>query len=607
MEDDDFTPRMGNSRTGQGSRKSYLSHLGRKAGKFRAAGHAVKGRPSLHLWGRGAAAGSLLSVRQGQGRSMARRVAVKVVRFRLRGNAFARTSAHLRYIVRDGVSREGSIPPLYNGYNDRADPQKFARLSQDQQGHFAIVVSPEDGDQLSDLRPYVRRLMAQVEEDLGTSLDWLAVDHFDTGTPHTHILLRGSDEEGKPLLIARDYISHGFRERAVDAMGAELGPQLGGDQARQLRQETRLERVSDLDVRMVADRLEGGLVTAIHDDPFEQAQRTRRLRVLERLGLAQPAGALLWRFEPDLLSRLKEIDRQVQRLASLRLTAASVGLELGRGGHRISDPEHPPGHALVGALIEDARAMPLANMITLMIDGADGQLHNVEIASDPQIMQLRAGTIIRVSAAHPQVVDQHDAVEAQPDIIPNSLKVELLSTLSLPHLADFDGPTWLDQTLFGEEVVFARDAGFGRELRNAQWQRQRWLMEQGLLAPGTLDQERTDSDLLHQRTEKPTFHSRLLPALRQREFLRMAGQLSEELGLDFIEHEQGTPVAGTLRQLVDLSHGRFAVIEEGYQFRLVPWDVARKTMSGIGLPAASHMEDGVDWPNGRGRGGPSIS
>jgi hypothetical protein len=601
MDDEDFKPRMRGSRTSEPSRKSYLGQIGRKAGKFRVTGHAGKDRSSLHLWGRGAAAGSLLAVRQAQGHSQPRRVTVKVIRFRLRGNAFMRTSSHLRYIVRDGVSKDGSTPAPYDGHDDLADPQKFARNCRDDPGHFTLIVSPEDGDQLSDHRPYIRRFMTQVEEDLGTSLEWLAVDHFDTGTPHTHILIRGADQQGKPLLIARDYISHGFRERAAEFMTAELGPELAGDQARQLRKETRLERVTDVDVRLAAESDGGGPVAAIHDDPFEQAQRTRRLRVLEHLGLARPAGALAWRLDPDMLSRLTEIDRRAERIAALRRTAADISLEQGRGGHRLSDPDH----ALVGALIRDVEPMPSTHMITLMIDGADGQLHSVEIAADLATLPLKAGTIVRVPAARSAMSDRADAPESLPDAVSTQRKVELLSTLRLPHMADHDGPTWLDQTLFGEDTVLTRDAGFGRALRTAQWQRQRWLMEQGLLEAGSWSQEQTDLRALDGASEKPAFYSRLLTSLRQREFLRIAGQLSEELGLEFVHHEQGSPVTGTVRRYVDMSQGHFAVIEDGYQFRLVPWDVARKTS--IDLPMIPRTGNGIEWSSGRGRSGPGIS
>ena len=69
-----------------------------------------------------------------------------------------------------------------------------------------------------------RRLMAQMEEDLGTKLDWVAVDHYNTGHPHTHIILRGKDDRGKDLIIAREYITHGMRERAAEIVSLDLGP-----------------------------------------------------------------------------------------------------------------------------------------------------------------------------------------------------------------------------------------------------------------------------------------------------------------------------------------------------------------------------------------------
>src|SRR3546814_20362799 len=75
-----------------------------------------------------------------------------------------------------------------------------------------------------DLKPLTRRLMARVEEDLGTKLDWMAVDHYNTGHPHTHIIVRGKDQRGKDLIIARDYISHGLRERAGELVDLDLGP-----------------------------------------------------------------------------------------------------------------------------------------------------------------------------------------------------------------------------------------------------------------------------------------------------------------------------------------------------------------------------------------------
>src|SRR3546814_4348438 len=63
-----------------------------------------------------------------------------------------------------------------------------------------------------------------MEADLGTPLDWVAVDHWNTDNPHTHLIVRGRDDTGKDLIIAGDYIAHGFRHRAAELATEWLGP-----------------------------------------------------------------------------------------------------------------------------------------------------------------------------------------------------------------------------------------------------------------------------------------------------------------------------------------------------------------------------------------------
>ena len=67
--------------------------------------------------------------------------------------------------------------------------------------------------------------MKQMEADLRTKLDWIAVDHHNTGHPHTHIIVRGVTDDGKTLNIAGDYIAYGIRERASEIVTLELGRQ----------------------------------------------------------------------------------------------------------------------------------------------------------------------------------------------------------------------------------------------------------------------------------------------------------------------------------------------------------------------------------------------
>jgi type IV secretory pathway VirD2 relaxase len=55
---------------------------------------------------------------------------------------------------------------------------------------FRLIISPEDDAELGSLRDFTRRLMVQIERDLETTLDWVAIDHYNTGHPYTHIVIR---------------------------------------------------------------------------------------------------------------------------------------------------------------------------------------------------------------------------------------------------------------------------------------------------------------------------------------------------------------------------------------------------------------------------------
>lgn len=88
--------------------------------------------------------------------------------------------------------------------------------------HFRFIVSPDDAE-LSDLKTFTRDLMAQAQRDLGSRLDWVAVDHWNTEHPHVHIIVRAGADDGQDLVISRDYIKEGMRARAEALVTRELG------------------------------------------------------------------------------------------------------------------------------------------------------------------------------------------------------------------------------------------------------------------------------------------------------------------------------------------------------------------------------------------------
>jgi hypothetical protein len=132
--------------------------------------------------------------------------------------------AHGRYIQRESATTiEPNQGSGFTATSDRADVSK--QLGQWQTAKdprlFKIILSPEFGDRL-DLRKLTRDFMAQVEEDVGNPIEWIAVTHHNTDYPHVHIALRGI-ANGQPIRLNRNYIRHGLRNHAESLCTRELG------------------------------------------------------------------------------------------------------------------------------------------------------------------------------------------------------------------------------------------------------------------------------------------------------------------------------------------------------------------------------------------------
>src|SRR3982075_1834331 len=136
--------------------------------------------------------------RDGSGaRTRARRVAVKARVVKLnpqrgaaRGRQFVSAKAvdaHLRYLERDGVTKDGAKGQVYSADRDVEDGRAFLERGRNDRHQFRFIVSAEDGADLADPRETTRNLMQKLEADLGTKLDWIAVGQFQKGPPPSHI------------------------------------------------------------------------------------------------------------------------------------------------------------------------------------------------------------------------------------------------------------------------------------------------------------------------------------------------------------------------------------------------------------------------------------
>src|SRR5262249_23646505 len=139
------------------------------------------------------------------------------------------------------------------------DGKEFTDRGRQDRHQFRFILAPEDGDRLSDLRAFTRDVMRQMEKDLGARLEWAAVDHFNTGHPHSHVIVRGRDEQGKDLIIAQDYITDGVRLRAQERATLELGPETDRELRAKLEAGVSAERFTRIDRAMLAEAEEGML------------------------------------------------------------------------------------------------------------------------------------------------------------------------------------------------------------------------------------------------------------------------------------------------------------------------------------------------------------
>ena len=171
--DDDLRVRIGRIRDTGSARRAKLFIAQALAAAEKAGGlHRRSGRGARSgAFGRGRAAS--LATRLVTNRTRSVTVKARVVRQRARGAAL---SAHLAYLRREGVTKDGAAGRLFDAEHDDAYHRAFAERCEGDRHHFRFIVSPQDAERLSDLTAFTRDLMAQAERDLGTNLDWLGVD-----------------------------------------------------------------------------------------------------------------------------------------------------------------------------------------------------------------------------------------------------------------------------------------------------------------------------------------------------------------------------------------------------------------------------------------------
>ena len=660
-------PRSDGGRAARGLRAEILPRLARAGGNSRHL-RSVLPQPQSPRTGRfnarGRGAKVAASIPRGSGwsfdhgsglRVRPRRVTVKVRIVKAGGKAGG-VQAHLHYLERDGVTRDGEPGRLYSTFADEVNRDAFIDRGLDDRHQFRIILAPEDGAAYDYLKPFTRDVMAKMEADLGTTLDWVAADHFDTGHPHVHVVVRGVTEDGKVLNIAGDYIAHGIRFRASEILTRDLGPQTEREVEQQLEHEIEAERLTRLD-KSILDRVnDQGLVDLRLDTATTDFGRSyhqlliARARRLERMGLANPDSPLSWSLSENTEDVLRRMCERGDIIKTLHRAMSDAGLDRPPQYYLVHDRDSAP---VIGRVVARGLADEMGDRRYLVLDGIDGRSHYVAIGEAEGSFPIGSVLHVANAATEPRPVDHtiaeiaaahggqysaglhrfHDPTASESFAQTHVRRLEAIRRATGAVERDGDG-TWIIAPDHLERVrAYERQWTQTRPvaidtLSNLSIERQigadapTWLDRQ-IIHDVTHDlaehgfgrdvrsamlrrqQWLIEQNLMERDGHEVVYRTDILDQLQRRELRHLGRQLSAETGLPYAEAGRGERVEGIYRRSVETASGRYALVERSRDFTLVPWKPLlerhiNRTISGI------HRGTGIDWTIGRQRGGPSL-
>lgn len=647
MSKDEFEPELPKRKARVSKGTSNYSQKVLKAVGKRHNPKAQKSSPKKYKFtgsriGRGRAAGSLAASRNYH--PYQRRVVVRARIAKFGAGQLTSARAHLSYIQRGGVTKEGDKGRLYDATSNDIDGKSFLETCKGDRHQFRFIVSPEDGHRLQDLKPFIRDLMRQVEYDLETKLEWVAVDHFDTGHPHTHIVVRGKDDRGENLVIARDYISHGFRHSAENLITLELGPQNEYELQTKLSHEINLERFTRLD-REILKRSENNQFEPSDYIAGQHERRQfhlRRLKVLEQLGLAHQEINQVWTLSPKMESVLQGIGKRSDTIVLIQRDLQALRLSRSSNEVRIINPKEKNNH-IIGKVLKYGPVDELQDENYVLIDGTDGYVHyaNVGVLKDTELLEpgmivelsSRSGEFKKIDQSIGHIANQNNGIysvehhkafdnQASPEFIKtHGRRLEALRQKSLVKRNQNGGwnvgQDYLEKTKrYGQAIT--RHQPFSLTVRSY------FPLDQlsSYNGPTWLDQMITTNDakflsnanfgkdvtkalkarqqwLIEQGFGKLKGNEflakpELVETLQHQELQRTSVALSKELNLTFVETKLGQKIEGIYKRPVQLALNKYALIERGQAISLVPWrpilERARgKVVSGI------MRAKGVSW------------
>ncbi len=576
MSDDDFEIRPGRIKDrahGSAKPKSLVAQvraLSNKAGRIGIGRRSGRG---TGRYGRGRNAALRLRPHRSQ-----RRVLVKARVVRHQGSRFsaAPLSRHIAYLKRDGVTRDGKDAEMFGSDDGPVDGNAFAARCADDRHHFRFIVSPEDAGEMADVRAFTRELLTDMAADLGTGLDWVAVDHWNTDNPHIHILLRGRTYDGRDLVIDKDYIRVGLRGRAEERVTIELGHRSEREIDQSLAREVDADRWTSLDARLqrMADEL-GGVIDLRPNPQRNQTDMDRHLigraSKLERMELATRLAPACWSLGPGLQPTLRALAVRGDIIKTMHRAMTGTGVEPDTG--RFAMHDNAASDPVIGCLVERGLDDELTGSAYAIIDGVDGRVHHMRFTDLDQTGDAAPGAIVELRVWTNQRGRQGQNLWVQSD-------------LSLGEQVIARGSTWLDRQLLASDPV-PSGGGFGNEIEQAKRDRTEYLVAEGMAT---------------RRAGRIILARDILNSLRSRELTEVSEAISKRTGLPRRQSADGEAVSGIYRERLQLASGRFAMLDDGLGFELVPWRPQLDRHLGQHISGMIKTGGGIEWSLGRSRG-----
>ncbi|WP_206612758.1 DUF3363 domain-containing protein [Paenirhodobacter populi] len=389
-----------------------------------------------------------------------------------------------------------------------------------------------------------------------------------------------------------------------------------------------------------------------HRGQLGRTLRLHRLGKLERMGLATEHAPGVWELSEQMEPTLRELGERGDIVRSMQKALKVDGLDRDPMTFQLHDaaPETP----VTGRVVDKYLTDELGEKLTVVVDGTDGRTHHVSGVDPSRVEDARIGSIIEVGPAetaqrtsdrtivaiaedgiyrpsrhmeqakfegrvpggdYDGYVDAHvrrlealrragiaERIDADQWLIPEDFEtraaeydasrnrratIRVISTFDLEKQIAADGPTWLDRRILNGEVSDLVPAGFGQQVREAMDQRREHHIEQG--------------DANRSRDGRVFYRRNLLTTLRGRELARFGEEMAAERALPFRAAADGETIKGKFSGTVQLSSGKFAIVEQSHEFTLVPWRPVIDRQ--LGREVTGIVQGGsVSWQLGRQQG-----